>query len=574
MNNFQNPYVDPASFQGKVYEYYRTPTNPHSIRSSLNIQGGVEPKETRQTQKNNQYDKTKKHPTYINNQLEKIADSKPVMFLPPKVDSIQKPLNEDSIDELAFNSAQSKNSENEKGNKKEVVSTLIKEFSQMLDDTPSGHEGFPTLQEGNFENESLISSDESTSIFVYTEHGNSEMHFDEFDFMLDERDDQLLSEEEIESLNKKNDTLEGKFFTMFSESGELQEEKQDIFMNEEEIESSNENSDTIEDKFFTMLSESDELQEEKQDSSFPNVKETKSEKIKELSKVEEVHFVQSNDNDLLVTENNSDEEFAFIPEKNNIEKEYNLDSKLDPSYFHSQEQNDTSKEEIHVCHKKPSFKKEKKRKYCINKNKPYNIASLKDVDYERFFQKNTHFIDLVEEKKTTVKMQVLLTKLETDIDIVETIGLLMPFENIVKVEWSIQSLDCKVVLPSDTVFLKGEFVAKIEFSNKGLDNKIQSLNVAIPWSKTTNINWMTAPEFPHSGQNEFMFQCQREQDSSFHYEAYYKFAEPIHSRLNQINFVWYQELNSKDDYLQVNGVAQLSIHFIQEQFIELDCYSK
>ena len=67
-------------------------------------------------------------------------------------------------------------------------------------------------------------------------------------------------------------------------------------------------------------------------------------------------------------------------------------------------------------------------------------------------------------------MAVLLTRLELDIDIVETIDLLT-LENISKVEWSIQSLDCKVAPPSTTVFIKGELIADIECINKGLKSK-------------------------------------------------------------------------------------------------------
>ncbi|MGN7479704.1 hypothetical protein ACTHOQ_17930 [Solibacillus silvestris] len=622
MNNFQNPFVDSGSYQEKVYDYYRNPTTPQSIHFSLSNKGGFEQKEIRQNQKNSQYDNTIKHPIYINHQLEKITESKPVMFSPPKVDSIQKPVNEEPIDELAFSNAQSKNPKNEKMDKKEVVSALIKEFSHMLDDTSSKNEGFATLQEDKVENDSILNSNESTSINVHAKNENFEMLFDEFRSMLDERDNHSVSEgKDIELLNENNDTIEDKFLTMLSESDELQEEKRYIYMNEEDAESLEENNDTTENKFFTMLSESDELQEgkqciymneedtetlnknnntienkfftmlsendelleKKQQSSFTNLKEAKSDKIKDLPKVEKIHFVQSDSNELLVQEKNSpvDDEFPSTHEKNNNEKEYNIDGKHDSSqqkkYLHSQEREDTDtpNDEIHLCEKKPSFKKDKKRKYCINRNEPFNRACLKEVDHGRFVQENTHFIVSVEKKKkTTVKMEVLLCRLETDIDIVETIDLLMPLDNIVKVEWTIQSLDCKVVLASKSVFLKGEFVAEIEFSNKALENKIQSLKVSIPWSKTANINWLTVPDSPHGSQSEFMFQSQHEYDPSFHYEYYQKFAEPIRSLLNQINFVWHQELNSKGKYLQVNGVAQLYIHFMQEQYVELDCYSK
>ena len=54
MNNFRNPYVDPDSFQGKIYDNYRNHTTPQSIHFSLNNQEEFEQKETKQNKKNNQ----------------------------------------------------------------------------------------------------------------------------------------------------------------------------------------------------------------------------------------------------------------------------------------------------------------------------------------------------------------------------------------------------------------------------------------------------------------------------------------------------------------------------------------
>lgn len=83
-----------------MYDYYKNLPTPHNVHFSFNNQDGFEQKEIQQSQKNNQYDQTKKQPIYINHQLEKITDSKLVMFSPPKVESIQQPLKEGAIDEL------------------------------------------------------------------------------------------------------------------------------------------------------------------------------------------------------------------------------------------------------------------------------------------------------------------------------------------------------------------------------------------------------------------------------------------------------------------------------------------
>lgn len=577
MNNFRNPYVDPDSFQVKSYDNYRNTTNPHSVHFSVNKQKGVEQKEILQSQRNTQYEKIKKHPIYTNHQKGKVNESKPVMFSPPKIDSIQKPVKEHLIEEFAFDMAQSKNIEDKNMDKNEVVSNLIKEFSLMLDDTPTIHDGFTTLPESEFENGSLLNLSESTPIpenkigneytkdsvykngteeHVYKKNKNSEISFREFHPMLDERNDLLIYDREsIESYNESKDSIEDKFFSMFSESEELQEEKKDSTKTEANIETLDKNTDKLVDKFYSLLLESDDgLQEEKQGS---NMNE------------DDIDALNEN------TDRLEDKFFKILLESDKLQEEKQVSSFANLKETKDSEMEDLTNGELHLCHKKPSFKMEKKRKYCINKNNSYNIPFLKKINDEWFFQKNIHLVDLVEKKKTTtVKMQVLLSRLETEIDIVETIDLLTPRDNILRVEWSVHSLDCKVILPSKTVFLKGKFIAEIEYGNKELENNLQSLKISIPWSKTANINWLSIPDLPHSNQNEFMFHPQHEHDSSFHFEDYQKFAEPILSQLNQVTFVWYQELYSNEKHLQVNGVAQLSINFMQEQFVELECYSK
>ena len=222
---------------------------------------------------------------------------------------------------------------------------------------------------------------------------------------------------------------------------------------------------------------------------------------------------------------------------------------------------------------KTSLKKKKSKKNSKNKNQ-YEIALLHEDDYEQPLQKNSFLIHSKDKKQTTiVKLQVLLAKLNIEIDIVENIKFFMPLENISKVEWSMRSLDCKVALPSTTLFLKGELIAEIEFINTGVNNIIHSLKVPIPWSKTTNIHWLTLPDLSHSSQNEFMFQSQHDHNDSVHYESFQKFAEAITSQLNQITFVSHHELDSKDQHLQIFGTAFLSINLMQEQFVDLECYS-
>ena len=636
MNNFRNQYVGPDTYQGKVHEYYKNPSTPNSIQFSLNNHQGFEQNETRHIQK---YEKTKNHSIYLNDQLGKRTDSKPVLFSPPKVDSVQKPLNENSKEGLPLVTSESKNREKDK---EEVVSNLTKEFSLMLDDTSSKNEEFTALPESEFENDSFLNSSESLSISENkyadeyssdeddknsTEHNDltigdhyTNMLFDEFESgrkkhslnentsILEDMFSKILSEsDELQEEKQKkesheemrnmieeyvgtnNDKTEDNFFDLFSKIDEFREEEQDSTKTEADVEKLDGNNDTFADKYYTMLLENDELQEEQEGNIIAEEIDALNENTDTLADkyytmlLENDELQEEQDGNIIAEEIDGANEntdtlaqkfFTILSENDESQKEKQNSSITNVEETKYVEIEDISTDEPQLNQKKNSSKK-KNRKYCINKNNPYHIADFKEDDGEQLLQKNTYFNDSIENtKKITVKMPVLLTELQTDIDIIETIDLLKPLHNILKVEWSVQSLDCNVVLPSTTVFLKGDITAEVSFSNKEHENNIQSLKVTIPWKKTENIHWLTLPDAPFSKQEEFMFHTHDTHDSNYHYEAKRKFAESIQSQLKQVHFVWHQELNSTEKQLQVNGFAQLSIQFFQEQFVDLDCYSK
>ena len=606
MNNFRNQYVDPDSFQGKVYDYYRNPTNP--IHFAIDNQGGFEQKENQQSRKKNDYDNTKKHSFYINNQFGKINDSKPVMFSPPKVDSIEKPLIENTSEELPFNIAPDKNSHIEKKSRKEVVSNLIKEFSHMLE----ANNSLSTLSENTSTAENNLGEEYTNNPDnknVNEDHGIMEdkffTMFSEVVELQKEIQNSNTNEAVMDGLDESTDTIDNKFLTMLSENVELDEEQHYGNLNPEDNDAIDESADMMVNEFLTMLSESEELEEEEQDS---NMNEADNDALdKSTDMMAEKFLTMLSESDELEEEKqdgnlNTEDNDGFDENTNKmVEKFLTMLSESDESQEEKQDSNtneievDALDENTDILEKKFSsvfsesnelleekqdssftnFDDTKSEDDSINKNNPYNIACFKKKDDDQLYRKSTQITDFIGKKKTTtVKMPVLLAELETDVDIVESTDLLLPLDNILKIQWSVQSLDCKVVLPSKTVFLKGEFIAEIEFSNKELENEIHSLKITIPWKKTENIHWLSVPDLPSSNQKEFMFQFQQEHDSNYHYEAYQKFAEPIQSQLKQVHFVWNQELKPKEKQLQVNGVAQLSIHLMQDQFIELDCYSK
>ena len=549
MNKFRNAYVDPDSFDRNS-----TNLNHFSI-----VNQGKSKKEVSHSQKTNWHINTKKHGIYINDHLEKISESKPVIFSPPMVDSIQKPLNESRAEESTFNNAQ-----NKKTDKEEVVADLIKEFSLMLEDTTSIYEGITDLPEREIENDSLLNFDESKTIH-YNASGNeestiiddknlaenngstAELLSDEFYSMLDESVDYSLNGgNNRESLSENNDILEDKFFTQLSNNSELQEEMQAV--SEEDGETHN---GIINNDLLTMFLESSSYQEEKQDDNMnAEASAAKSGNTGTL----EVKFLE------------------MLAETDELQEEKQNSTGIEAANDVKSKNNDTSKVKYSEMLTESDEMQDEKQDTSSEYLKESKSAEIEE------FPKDEHplcYESLIEKKKTTtVKIPVLLTRFSTDVDIIESINLIMPLDNISKVEWSVQSLDCKVVLPSKTVFLKGEFTAEIAFSNKEFENEIQSLKIIIPWTKTEDIHWLAIPDIPYRSQKEFLFQSQPEHDSDYHYDEYQKFVEPIQSQLKQVHFIWHQEQNLTEKQLQVNGVAQLSIHIMQDQLIELDGYSK
>ena len=445
------------------------------------------------------------------------------------------------------------------------------------------------------------------------------------------------NQEELEALNDHVDTGEDPFLTMLSDSNELEEEKQDHsstnlnetksvkiedlsdhekshstldneehLLEKEEKESSNAESSlsqgtksSLQEKLYSKFKKNSpsenefalmlkEEQPKKEANHEEDAQETASNINKEDSSLLDKHApILEVDSIEKETESNTMKKISLMLKEEQPKKEANHeedaqekasninkeDSSLLDKHAPILEVDPIEKETESNTINKTSLKKKKSKKNSKNKNQ-YEIALLHEDDYEQPLQKNSFLIDSKDKKQTTiVKLQVLLAKLNIEIDIVENIKFFMPLENISKVEWSMRSLDCKVALPSTTLFLKGELIAEIEFINTGVNNIIHSLKVPIPWSKTTNIHWLTLPDLSHSSQNEFMFQSQHDHNDSVHYESFQKFAEAITSQLNQITFVSHHELDSKDQHLQIFGTAFLSINLMQEQFVDLECYS-
>ncbi|WP_338473099.1 hypothetical protein R4Z10_10460 [Niallia sp. XMNu-256] len=228
---------------------------------------------------------------------------------------------------------------------------------------------------------------------------------------------------------------------------------------------------------------------------------------------------------------------------------------------------DSSKKSTHENVKK---KKHVDKKDDIKKEPAKKTDCQSDIPVQK--QRKTHHPkkEKVEKKQPIfVKMPVLLGEVKMDVDIVEKFDFMIPIQDISKVDWSIESLDCKVIAPANSVFLKGLLIADIELT-KGGSNLLHSIKVPIKWSKTTSIDWLNLPELGCNQHNEFVFQSEH-QASDYHFEFYQKYAEPITSQLTQTHFIWHQDLESKEkkQHFHLHGTVGLTINLIQKQVIEL-----
>ncbi|WP_428908570.1 hypothetical protein [Niallia sp. Krafla_26] len=307
---------------------------------------------------------------------------------------------------------------------------------------------------------------------------------------------------------------------------------------------------------------------------YDHLKDQKSLEDKYSSMLEDVYSEQPQE----IVEDHNDFELSATEKEIEIEKELkpitpenNQDSKSNTEQdCLLQDQSANKPEEVGNKRSHANRKKQFKKKKHFHVENLIKEPLLEDKPHPKVSKKELRHHVVEKKQPIIVKMPVLLGQLDLDVTIVQTLHLMLPIDHISKIEWSIQSLDCKVVPPSTTVFLKGVLIADIEFIHKGLNHTIHSLKVPIPWSKITNIHWLALPDLPQHRQNEFMFHSQHDERS--HFEDFQKFAEPIKSQLKQINFVWHQELETMDTKQKIDfqGTTHLTIDISQEQYINLE----
>jgi hypothetical protein len=159
-----------------------------------------------------------------------------------------------------------------------------------------------------------------------------------------------------------------------------------------------------------------------------------------------------------------------------------------------------------------------------------------------------------------------------DFDIYDHFELPVSITKITEIDWSLDKLDCHVLLPSTTVFLKGVLIADIQYVNEDITNTLHSVKISIPLEKFIAVDWLHTPELSSSNKREFMFESQIDHEVSSHYEFTQQFADQIYHELRCINFIWHEELANRVEKqkLFIQGSANLKIDLLQPPFIDLN----
>ncbi|WP_430788254.1 hypothetical protein VBD025_00465 [Virgibacillus flavescens] len=174
------------------------------------------------------------------------------------------------------------------------------------------------------------------------------------------------------------------------------------------------------------------------------------------------------------------------------------------------------------------------------------------------------------EKNKWVKLPVLLAKVNFDIDILRSFDFTCSVENVTKIDWSIESLVMRTLLPSNRVFFKGVLIAEVEYVNEKT-KMLHTIKLPILWDKVVDVSWITSPEEAVNDQKEYTFQSHGHETST-HYEYSQTFADHIEENLRSINFIWHNnsEVQSDSPKLHIEGRANVSIDLLQQQFINLN----
>lgn len=176
----------------------------------------------------------------------------------------------------------------------------------------------------------------------------------------------------------------------------------------------------------------------------------------------------------------------------------------------------------------------------------------------------------------TVKIPVLVEKLNIELDIFDAFPIHLPIKNITKLEWSVQTLETNVILPSSVIFLKGTLIADLEYEDNAAGGSLHTIKIPVKWDKTADADWLYPPQMPiASFQKEYTFKTDDGHGITSHYEAAQYFSEKIEAQLQSIHFVWHNDiLENEITEIDIQGRAILEIDLLQKQYVDLNPANK
>jgi hypothetical protein len=191
-------------------------------------------------------------------------------------------------------------------------------------------------------------------------------------------------------------------------------------------------------------------------------------------------------------------------------------------------------------------------------------AAKKSIEEEYKSLPCHHFCSEPLKKGPIIKVPVLVAKSHVEIDLFDRLPINVPAKSLKPLEWSVKGLQCRTLLPSNAVFIKGELMTDIALTNNGA---MQVLKVPVFFEKTIDLEWLCPPLMPEpNGKREYTFQTESQLD--FHNEFFQHFTEEIFCKLQSIHIIWHDEIGT-DESLEIKGSVILSIDFLQEQYVRI-----
>ncbi|MDP4147632.1 MAG: hypothetical protein Q8936_24715, partial [Bacillota bacterium] len=421
----------------------------------------------------------------------------PLIFTPPRVNDQQikyKQIShyEESEDYLLNETESEINS-----------SELENQFLIQLSDQTGN--GTKEMEELNHSSDGDKNEKDSFSDGILKEENKDQIHLN------------TLQEESSSSYEKGstlNENLEDDFSSILKESDTLQEESSS---NQDERSFSNEKTTNDEDntslneelvkKFTAMLEESSSKSDESSssyaesssheefssnnDDSFTHEKSTSSFDESSPNEESSSHYDDSSSHEEFSS--NNDDSFAHEKSTSSFDKSSPHEesfSHYDDSFTHEKSTSsigESSPNEESSSHyadfssqegvpSQPHESSSSSEESSLNVNESFEESSLNanesfeesSLNANESFEESSSLVSYLDKCKDPVqppivKLPVILASIKVDIDIYDSFNLEIPISSLTKVDWSIHSLECKVLLPTPNVFLKGELIADIEY---------------------------------------------------------------------------------------------------------------